>query len=575
LAVSFVLVGTYQEGSFLRRRSPTKMLDDIADWWWRHAPELEPHVRIDGSAVPPTLALTLHPAVEPVTFEITGPGTLAISANTSTGGPGYHRTLIDRLRRMARELSIGWGRGQFVEGIGDPTGYFETMDGVAVDDAMLDWAHAIATSVIEEADEGATELAIGMSTDLAIRNGAFANTALGPRDRAFFERIVADREAGTALFAWWSDSPDARFYLDRALVRMWSEVRWRAPLDDDERATLIDVDRDLERAAAGEAGDIPWQEWDEIRGLLGKPPVSRPDAPLSERDATKRGPIGYRRGRIGARYGDWVLDVPGSMAETVIDDGDRVLYDDSANIRVATYERPNRSPEESATDAILEYGLTDGRLAAVIDADGVVGWASDHKLVGDEAGFLALQGIAAVPEALAFVTISHAPTLTDWAADTFRTLRWQPLRPAQEPGDAPPSGPAWDGEQRDLVLVQAGLAAVLRDPATPRYVIVERASWVSSGYVQAIAQPEGAIRVELAGARNDASMADPDRVARADALGWGPAAADAAGNHVIVRTAPVDLPSLADLIVRTLREVHDTPIGGLGIEVDEASAGPG
>jgi hypothetical protein len=123
--------------------------------------------------------------------------------------------------------------------------------------------------------------------------------------------------------------------------------------------------------------------------------------------------------------------------------------------------------------------------------------------------------------------------------------------------------------------VQAGLAAVLRDPATPRYVIVERASWVSSGYVQAIAQPEGAIRVELAGARNDASMADPDRVARADALGWGPAAADAAGNHVIVRTAPVDLPSLADLIVRTLREVHDTPIGGLGIEVDEASAGPG
>jgi hypothetical protein len=576
LAVSFVLVGTYHEGSFLRRRSPTKMLDDIADWWWRHAPEFEPHVRIDASAVPPTLALTLHPAVEPVTFEITGPGTLAITANTSTGGPGYHRTLINRLRRMARELSIGWGRGQLVEGIGDPTGYFESMDAVVVDDAMLDWAHAIATAAIEQADDGATELAIGMSTDLAIRNGAFANTALGPRDRAFFERIVADRWAGTALFAWWSDDPDAKFYLDRALARMWSEVRWRAPLDDDERATLIDVDRDLERATAGEAGDIPWPEWDEIRGLLGKPPVGRPDRWATEPDAEERAPIGYRRGLIGARYGDWVLDVPGSMAETVID-GDRVLYDDSANIRVATYERPNREPEESATDAILEYGLTDGRLAAVIDADGVVGWASDHKLVGDEAGFLALQGIAAVPEALAFVTISHAPTIADWAADTFRTLRWQPVHPArQEPGDgAPPPGPAWDQEQRDRVLVQAGLAALLRDEGTPRYVIVERASWVSSGYVQAIGQPDGAIRVELAGARNDPSMADPERVTRADALGWGAAAADAAGNHVIVRTPPVDLPSLADLIVRTLREVHGTPTGGLRIEVDEASAGPG
>jgi hypothetical protein len=256
-------------------------------------------------------------------------------------------------------------------------------------------------------------------------------------------------------------------------------------------------------------------------------------------------------------------------------EGDRVLYDASVNVRVSSYERVDPATAETALEAILAYGLMDGRLVSVVDDEGTVGWASDRKLEGDESGFHVLQGLAAAPRALAFVTISHAPARAEWAAAAFRTLRWKPELDGSEGGEsAAPAGATWTPDERDRILVQAGLTAILRDRNTPRFVIVERDSWVSSGYVQAIVEPGGAMRAELAGARNDPSMADPERIARAEALGWRPAADDDAGNHTVVCEAPVDVSALADLIVRTLREVHAMPVGGLKIQVEEAGAPP-
>jgi hypothetical protein len=567
VAVVIVLAGTYSQGSILRRRTPDRLLDEIAGWWRRHAAEHEPRTTIDDDGAASTLALVLHPATEPVLFGVAGPGTLTVTADTSSGGPGYHRTLVDGLKRMARDLSIDWIRGQQAGDVGDPTGYLDTGDAAAVDEAMLDWAQALAAEVIERADTGASVGAIGMSAAPTFRTGAFATTSLGPRDRAFFERIVGDREVGAELFPWWSDGPDASFYRDRALTRMWSDVRWRPPFDDAERWFLTAVDRDLERAAAAGATDLPWTAWDEIRGLLGRTSVARLAGGESDAAAT---PIGYRRGPVLARFADWVIEVPGSLAETTTPEGERVVYDAAVDVRVSTYERSDAATEETASDAILAYGLMDGRLASVIDDEGVLGWASARTLEGDESGFHVLQGLAAAPGGLAFVTIRHAPARAEWAAAAFRTLRRRPATLASaETEVGAQAEPTRTPDERDRILVQAGLTALLRDRTTPRFVIVERDSWVSSGYVQAIVEPGGAIRVELAGARNDPSMADPERVARAESLGWRPPTADSAGNHSIVCEAPVDLPALADLIVRTLREVHSMPVGGLKIQVEE------
>jgi hypothetical protein len=573
VAVEIVLAGTYPQGSLLRRRTPTRLLVDIATWWRRHAAAFEPRAEIDPNGGEPSLALTLHPAVEPVVFEVPDAGTLTITANTSTGGPGYHRTLVDGVRRMGLELSIDWASGQLVQGLGDETGYFETGDPSAVDGVMLDWARDLAVMVLEQADDGATDFVIGMPPDAVFRTGAFATTSLGPRDRAFFEGIVEDRSAAVGLFPWWSNGPDAAFYRDRALTRMWSDVRWRAPFDDAEREVLAAVDRDLERAlTAGGGADLPWAAWDEIRGLLGRSRVTRPAAVESDAAAA---PVGYRRGPVVARFGDWVMEVPGSLAEGTGTDGELVLYDASVDVRVSTFERSDAATEKSPAEVLLAYGLPDGRLAAVLDAEGVIGWASVRKLEGDSSGFHVLHGLAAAPTALGFVTIRHDPARAEWAAAAFRTLRWKPdTDGSDERDDGAPAGATWTPDERDRILVQAGLTALLRDRNVPRFVIVERDSWVSSGYVQAIVEPNGSIRAELAGARNDPSMADQERIARAEALGWRPAADDFAGNHSVVCEAPVDLTALSDLIVRTLREVHTMPIGSLRIQVEEAGAPP-
>jgi hypothetical protein len=304
-------------------------------------------------------------------------------------------------------------------------------------------------------------------------------------------------------------------------------------------------------------------------------PVSRGPLEAPDVDGVTQ-PVGYRRGQVRVRFRDWELEVPGSLAESTTDDGDRVLFDDTANIRVSTFERSDSSEEESATDALLAYGLTDGRLAAVVDESGVVGWASERQLEGDDAGFVALQGLAAAPGGLAFVTISHAPERADWAAATFRSIRWKPVRDAAAAQDEEPApdGPSWPPDERDRVLVKAGLVALLRDAETPRYAIVERSSWVSSGYIQAIAEPGDGIRAELAGATNDPSMADPERIARAADLGWDPADPAFAGNHTVLCTPPVDLTALSTLIVRTMREVHSTPVGELSITVEETGSPP-
>jgi hypothetical protein len=572
VAVEIGLAGTYHQGSILRRRTPARLLDEIGGWWSRHAAEHEPRATLAGDAGESSLAITLHPATEPVTFEVPSAGTLTVTADTSSGGPGYHRVLVDGLRRMARDLSIDWTAGQPAGAGGDPTGYLDTGDAAAVDEAMLDWAQGLAADVLERADAGASIGPIGMSSAPTFRTDAFATTSLGPRDRAFFEQIVSDRAAGAALFPWWTDGPDAAFYRDRASCRMWADVRWRPPFDDAERAALSAVDRDLERAAAAGASDLPWAAWDELRGLLGRAPVARPAGVRSDAAATA---IGYRRGPVVARFADWVIEVPGSLAAGTGDVGESVFYDASVDVRISTYERSDGATEESAPEVLLAYGLPDGKLAAVLDAEGVIGWASETRLEGDPSGLHVLRGLAAAPDALAFVTIRHDPARTEWAAAAFRTLRWKPLVAGSAERDAgAAAGPTWTPDERDRVLVQAGLTALLRDQSTPRFVIVERDSWVSSGFVQAIVEPGGAIRAELAGARNDPSMADPERVARAEALGWRPPTVDSAGNHTIVCEAPVDLPALADLIVRTLREVHAMPVGGLRIQVEEAGAPP-
>ncbi len=53
-------------------------------------------------------------------------------------------------------------------------------------------------------------------------------TVLGPRDEAWLEAAIADPRVAIEITPWWSDATDGRYLVNRALTRMWLDVRWRA-----------------------------------------------------------------------------------------------------------------------------------------------------------------------------------------------------------------------------------------------------------------------------------------------------------------------------------------------------------
>src|SRR5512132_547020 len=76
----------------------------------------------------PLLSVRLHPAAEDVCIVAAGQGRVVATANTFTVGPGYHRYVCELLHHLGDALGIGWLERGAEEGVGDPTGYFETGD---------------------------------------------------------------------------------------------------------------------------------------------------------------------------------------------------------------------------------------------------------------------------------------------------------------------------------------------------------------------------------------------------------------------------------------------------------------
>jgi hypothetical protein len=146
--------------------------------------------------------------------------------------------------------------------------------------------------------------------------GAIA-TALGPRDDAWIDAAIADRHVATGITPWWFDATDPGYLLNRALVLMWTEVRWRRPAIAGEGDVLDEVHRLLSRAYPIDPSlPYPWPEWAEIvanrsvddamaRQVIARAGAGDPPAH----------PIGYRRAPVRITHEGWTLTVPGEFAE--------------------------------------------------------------------------------------------------------------------------------------------------------------------------------------------------------------------------------------------------------------------
>src|SRR5262249_43290486 len=142
-------------------------------------------------------------------------------------------------------------------------------------------------------------------------------TPLGPRSKEWVEAIAEDSRRGIDLFPWWQQGLGPTFYLNRALCRMWMEVRWRAPLHEyeEEEDLMTRVSDDLLRAYQGDPKlPFPWREWRQVLGYWDMLQATIPReeaealrATIARRAQRAKGPlVGYRRDPVEVHLaGGW------------------------------------------------------------------------------------------------------------------------------------------------------------------------------------------------------------------------------------------------------------------------------
>jgi len=107
----------------------------------------------------------------------------------------------------------------------------------------------------------------------------------------------------------WTPGFDTEYYLGRALTHMWSNVRWRSPINDQERTVLKDAADSLRNAYRLYPTLLyPWAEWNEILELLGSD-VAEKD--LVRQQVKAKPAIGYRRRNVTVALADgWRMQIP-------------------------------------------------------------------------------------------------------------------------------------------------------------------------------------------------------------------------------------------------------------------------
>jgi hypothetical protein len=352
----------------------------------RLVPRIWKRVEILGhNDCPPQIRVDLHPFASPLTIEVAPDGELFVRGEAGTVGPGYCDEVIARLSPVLDELDYAWDDVQ------------------RPGDAMLAWLAA-------ELAAGATR--IGMPGGRVFLVDAPIQTALGPRDAAWRDAVLADPRAGADAFAWWDRGP-GQLERSRALLAMWHEVPWRKPLDEDERSLMKRVDADL--GAAREADRelaLPEAEWAELVGNLGD------DERAGELRDRAAGPavIGYRRFDLEVDVGGgWSIALPGSFVGGWGDDGARYWATDGARaVEVTSFETTELDSGKLLDVAPALHPVIE-RLADTARCGRAEAYEADGAHI--------VHGLVAMAPHVAILTCKGAASDHAWALATWRSLR--------------------------------------------------------------------------------------------------------------------------------------------------------
>lgn len=304
------------------------------------------------------LAVEVHPAAEPIHFTEED-GTVTLSAKTGTAGAGLHDWVCGLVDRLAERTGVPFD----VEGARDPSGYVQRRDVERLLRYQRAFLAEVASQVLELARTGHSKIAIGLPDDVTFEGpeGVVA-TPLGPRDEAWLRRVKKDGE-GEDTLPWARPGLDAAYFRGLALTLAWMEVRYRAPLDDEERALLSRVLAAFEQAHAL-APDAPqdWSLWSELYELTGEESLRATRTHLKAEKSRLRSPVGYRRWPVTVQIGGgFRLRVPGELKAQWERDGRVwVAWDASRSLHVSTVRATGRpagglTSTEFTLEALLRH----------------------------------------------------------------------------------------------------------------------------------------------------------------------------------------------------------------------------
>jgi hypothetical protein len=430
LAVAIKVVGqASRRGVIPRLPAPDKLLGDVRDWV---STEYEAYVRsarVVTSDAGVELHLDLHPAADPVVLTADAEGRVVATADSSAAGPGYHTFAGRVLDRIGDEMGITWSHEHAPRAVGTAAWVGSKQPIAPRADAEKDHV-ALLGHVVARAGEqrrrGVSGIQIGLAADARYQFDGPIATPLGPRDDAWLGRAERDAWAAADIRPWWFDATDARYLLQRALVLMWTEIRWRPAGDDAEKVAIDEALSLLRKALPSDASlAYPWREWAELITLRGIPdPISDRVFLQAERIDRTLPLIGYRRRPVTITHEGWVLQVPGSFGEQRTADEWRGEERGRQVTLAATETRTSNGMPMSA-DWFMSRVVGDLGEGVLRHEDGeLVGRARVTSDASSGLEVAVLEGFSAVTGRGAAIRVAFAsPDDWRWAVDLWRSLR--------------------------------------------------------------------------------------------------------------------------------------------------------
>lgn len=393
------------QGRALGERRPRAVADAVEAWFQsEHADLLTVSRTASDSSGAAAARIHLHPVDPGVRVHVGADGTVVVRADCLPVGPGFHVFLAGALRNLGLTVDIAW----------EPPPRVSLMD---ASERAQERLMEVARNVVDQLGGDTDGLALMLPPHERFEHDALVATPLGPRDMRWLASAAVGGLHLHEVFPWPEAGTTPRVLRGRALSMLWTQVRWRPPLDAAERSLLSQVDQLLLAAWTGEPNlALPWSEWGELRVLLGVEDDASDEIARRGAECPSWDPVGYRRRPVTSRLpGGWWITTPGGMATRWADRATWMAEDEARAVRVSvTGSGPRRAeplPRVAMTADQLVHEGSDWRGAARYES----GEGGARFLVGRMVG----------PKGEARISIGM-PGEDDrrWAERVFRSLTW-------------------------------------------------------------------------------------------------------------------------------------------------------